>query len=189
MNDRPERFTVAADYFNRSFLPLFAKRDDISAETIIAATARMAGTTLSRSFAPPAPSFGPQTMALCDEVDMKKPKLVSLMLATLQPLGHALTEQALKGNDATTAASQLTLRETRQLLDLTVLAHCEATDLSLEDAAYALAISTALFIHDCRPMLDVRKAASIAVAGFAEGCKTAPVAVSKAAPHLALMPA
>jgi len=38
-------------------------------------------------------------------------------------------------------------------------------------------------------MLDVRKAAAIAVAGFVEGCKTAPVAVSTVAPHLALVPA
>ena len=190
MNNRPERLTVAADYFNKSFLPLFAKREDITAETIIAATARMAGTTLFRSVTPPAQSLKPP-IVLSEEASVKGPKLTNLMLETLKPLGHALTEQDLTGANATTAASQLTLRETRQLLDLTVLAHCEATDLPLEDAADALAISTALFIHDCRAMLDVRKAAAVAAAGFMEGCKAAPVAVavSTVAPRLALMPA
>ena len=188
MNDIPERLTAAADHFTKSFLPQFAKRDDIAAETIVAATARMAGTMLFRSFAPPAQSIEAGTIVLSDEANVKGPKLMSLMLATLQALGHALTEHDLKSEEATTAGSQLDLRETRQLLDLSVLAHCEATDLALEDAAYALAISTALFIHDCRAMLDVRKGAAIAVFGFVEGCKTAPVAVSKVATHLALVP-
>jgi len=187
MNDRSERLTAAADYFNRSFLPLFAKRDDITAETIIAATARMAGTTLFRSVTPPAQSLKPQ-IVLSEEAGVKGPKLTNLMLETLKPLGHALSEQDLKGQNASTEASQLDLRETRQLLDLTVLAHCEATELSLEDAAYALAISTALFIHDCRAMLDVRKAAAIAVFGFVEGCKAAPAGAAKISTHLALVP-
>lgn len=188
MNDLPERLTAAADHFNKAFLPQFAKRDDISAETIVAGTARMAGTMLLRSFAPPAQSFEPQTIALSEEASVKGPQLMKLMLATLQALGHAPTEQDLKSQGASTAASQLDLRETRQLLDLIVLAYCESTDLALEDAAYALAISTALFIHDCRTMLDVRKAAAMAVFGFLEGCKTAPAAAAKTSTHLALVP-
>jgi hypothetical protein len=51
--------------------------------------------------------------------------------------------------------------------------------MSYFDAAMATAIATAMCIHDCREVLDIRKGAGIAVHGFVEGTKTAPYPVGK----------
>ena len=175
INDQqPARLTAAAERLNALFVQRFATVPDAKAETIIAGTARMAGTMLFRSFAPPGSSFEPGTTVLSDEANVKGPKLMDILFGTLRSAGHTITEQELDNRDATTEASQLSLEESQALLDQAVLAYCESAGLTFEDAAYALAIATALFVHDCRAMLDVRKGAAIAIYGFVEGCKTAP---------------
>ena len=47
--------------------------------------------------------------------------------------------------------------------------------MSFGDAARALSIATAFLIRECRQVLDVNRAAVIAVHGIVEGCKTAPL--------------
>ena len=157
----PGRLTAAAEHFNKQFLPRFATVRDIKPETVIVGTARMAGTMLSRSF------------AASDEATLKGPKLLDILFERLRAMGHDVSDQSLDNKDATTAGSQLWLRESQALLDPVVLAYCKSAGLSPEEAAHALAIAAALFVHDCAPMLDVRKGAAIAAAGCAEGCKTA----------------
>lgn len=158
----PGRLAAAAEHFNKQFLPRFATVRDIKPETIIVGTARMAGTMLYRSF------------AASDEARLKGPKLLDILFETLREMGHDIGDQSLDNKDVSTAASQLWLRESQALLDPVVLGYCQAAGLSPEEAAHALAVAAALFVHDCASMLDVRKGAAIAAAGFAEGCKTAP---------------
>ena len=70
MSDQPhDRIVAAADHFNKQFLPRFGTREDLRSETIIAATARMAGTMLFRSFAPATERFDPGTVVLSDAAD------------------------------------------------------------------------------------------------------------------------
>ena len=177
---RLERLTAAAEHLNTTFLPLFETVPDVQPETVIAGTARMAGTMLFRSFAPAGSAFEPGTAVLSDEANAKGPKLMDIMFVTLRSAGHTITEQELDNRDATTEASQLSLKESQALLDGAVLSYCESAGLTFEDAAYASSIAAALLVHDCRALLDVRKGAAIAIYGFVEGCKTAPPPVAAA---------
>src|SRR5688572_13132371 len=125
-DSQPERLTTAARHFNKQFLPRFATVPDIKPETIIAGTARMAGTMLFRSF------------KASDEARLKGPKLLDILFETLRAAGHDISDQSLDNKDVSTAASQLWLRESQALLDPVVLAYCESAGLSPEEAAHAL---------------------------------------------------
>jgi hypothetical protein len=174
-DQRFKRLTAAADFFNSSFRPLVTTERGIHAETIVASAARMAGTMLFRSFIPAPNSYEPGTVVLSDAANVEGPKLMNVMFATLKQLGDAVGEDTINRDAATTEASQLTLRQTQERFDPVVIAYCKAARLSFEDAALSLAITAAIFVHDCCSALDVRNGAAIAVYGFIEGCKTAPI--------------
>lgn len=156
------RLSTAAEHFRTGFPARFSTVRHLKPETEIACAARMAGTMLLRAAGDP--------NADCA-------KLIDILLLTLHAANHVVTEQDLETEDAT-AASQLSVPETRQLLDRVVLSYCRSAKLDFEDAAYALAVATALIVHDRRRMLDVRKGAAIAASGFFEGCKTAAAVVT-----------
>jgi hypothetical protein len=174
MDSEIERLSAAAGALNKAFLPRFETVPDIEPETVVGATARMAGTMLFRSFTPPGGRIDPGAVVVSDEANTRGPKLMELMFATLRHAGHDITEQSLDDRDATADAVQLSLAETQALLDPAVRAYCESAGITLEEAAHALAITTGLFVHDCRTMLDVRKGAAIAIYGFMQGCRTEP---------------
>lgn len=157
------RLTTAAEHFHSGFPARFSTIRHLKPETEIACAARMAGTMLLRAL---------------DDPTADCAKLIDILLLTLHSAHHAVTERDLETEDATTAASQLSVPETRQLLDRVVLSYCRSAKLDFEDAAYALAVATALIVHDRRTMLDVRKGAAIAAAGFFEGCKTTAAVVT-----------
>ena len=66
-HQKPDRIIAAADYFNADFRRLLATERGIHLETLIASSARMAGTMLFRSFAFPGGKFEPGTTVLSEE--------------------------------------------------------------------------------------------------------------------------
>lgn len=168
---------AAADYFNASFRTLLSTERGIHAETIIASAARMAGTMLFRSFAFPVNDFEPGTIVLSDEANTQGPKLVNLLLSTLTQLGSTF-EDAANREAMDTKDSRFTLQKTQELLDPIILSYCSEKRINFEDAALSLAMTSAILVHDCRSFLDVRHGVGIALYGFVEGSKTAPIAIN-----------
>ncbi len=170
-----KRLLEGADFFKSLLRKVATTEQGIHVETVIASAARMAGTMLFRSFAPPGSNFEPGTTVLSDQANVSGPKLMNLMFITLRSLGDPAGEDLVDRDAVSTKASQLTLRQAQELLDPLFLAYCKAVPLSFEEAAFALAIATGILVHDCKPALEISKGTAIAIYGFVEGAKTAPI--------------
>jgi hypothetical protein len=159
-----------------------ATEQGIHAETVIAAAARMAGTMLFRSFAPPANQLVPGTPVASDEANRRGPLLMNTLFSVLEQYGHEeLDTQTLNGARDTTAASRLSLAATQGALEPWYRKTAETLALDFEEIAMAGAMSTALLVHDCREVLEINRACAIAVHGMVEATKTVPAAFPAAA--------
>lgn len=153
----------------------------VHAETAVAATARMAGTCLFRSFNLPTGSIAPGSPVLSDLANEQGPRLVEVMQAGLTGLGIEL------GNDADMQEDPdhrplLAFLETQHLLEPAILAITASHDLKGETAARACALATALMIHRTRSVLDPSIGFGLAVYGIVEGTRTMPAPVAHPEP-------
>jgi hypothetical protein len=180
VNDAQHKALVeAADFFNQTARQLLTVDGRLHAETLIASVARMAGSMMYRSFNFDA-SFAPGTTVLSDQANTQGPKLMNVMLATLQQLGDAVGHDSFDAEYASGKHSQLTFQESHDRLAPFFLKYCEVTPMTFPDAALGAAIATGAIVHDCRQVLSVDKGSAIAVYGFVEGTKTAPFPLASA---------
>ena len=167
----------AAEYFKEVAMKFTATERGIHAETVILATARMSGSLMFRSFNTNN-SIAAGTTVLSEESNIYGPKLMNLLFVTLDQLGHQISQADLNSSDASSELSRLTFEEVQNLLNPFYLTYCETakkeSNLNLQDMATAALIATAMLIHDCQSILDVKKGSSIAVWGLVEGTKTMP---------------
>jgi len=172
-NEQHEALIAAADFFNQTARKLLTIDGRLHAETLIASVARMAGSLMYRSF-----NFDkaiePGTAVLSDQANIHGPKLMNVMLATLQQLGDKVGQDSLNGEYASAKFSQLTFKESHERLAPFFLKYCEVTPMAFQDAALGAAIAAGILVHDCREVLSADKGSAIAVYGFVEGTKTAP---------------
>jgi hypothetical protein len=173
-----KRLLEGADFFNGILRKVATNEQGIHADTLIASAARMAGTMLFRSFVPPGSNFEPGTTVLSEQANVSGPKLMNLMFVTLKSLGDPAGEDLVDRDALNTKTSQLSLRQVQEQLDPFFLAYCKAAPLSFEEAAFSLAIATGILVHDCKPALEISKGSAIAIYGFIEGAKTAPIAMT-----------
>ncbi|MCS5699244.1 hypothetical protein NZK32_09355 [Cyanobium sp. FGCU-52] len=169
----PSDLIAAAGLYRETAWRLLSDQGRLHVETLIASTARMAGSLLYRSFGFD-PALTPGTAVFSDQANQQGPQLMQVMLATLQRLGHAVDESSLDPAFCSTAASQLDFLAAHGRLAPFFLKIAELKGLDLPRAAEAAAIATGLLVHDGREVLPVERGAAIAVAGLVEGCKTAP---------------
>lgn len=168
-----------ADLLNRTLRKLIISDQGIHAETIIAASSRMAGTMLLHAVAPEVRDLEPGSGVLSDPVERQGPALMQTTLATLRQLGHdEIDEQRVGGEAASTAMSRLSLAETQEILEPWYRKIAEVSGLSLRDIAASAAMTTALLIHDCRAVLEIHAACAIALHGLVESTKTVPARVA-----------
>ncbi|GAB2534180.1 hypothetical protein GCM10027065_02180 [Rhodanobacter koreensis] len=146
----------------------------VHAETAIAATARMAGTFLFRSFAFSLSSVTPGQAVLSDVANEQGPRLVQILGNVLAHVGIELDSSKLVPNKDPAHQPQLDFLSTQRQLEPVFLRTQEALNLSYVEAAQAAAIATALLIQKCVPVLEPHLAFGIAAYGFVEGSKTAP---------------
>lgn len=172
-NENFKKLTSAAEFFNETARKLLATEQGLHAETLISSVARMSGSLMYRSFGFDQ-KIEPGTSVFSDQANIHGPKLMNLMLVTLQQLGQKIGEENINGEYASAKFSQLSFKESHDRLAPFFLKYCEVAPISHYDAAFGVAIATGIIIHDCREILDVEKGAGIAVYGFIEGTKTAP---------------
>lgn len=173
----PSDLIAAAGLYRETAWKLLSEQGRLHVETLIASTAWMAGSLLYLSFGFD-PDLTPGTAVFSDQANQQGPRLMEVMLATLRQMGHDLSEADLDRAFLTTQASQLDVLAAHERLAPFFLKIAELKGLDLPAAAEAVAIATGLLVHDGREVLPVQRGAAIAVAGFLEGCKTAPPTVT-----------
>ncbi|MFM7393358.1 MAG: hypothetical protein ACKO22_03095 [Cyanobium sp.] len=169
----PSDLIAAAGLYRETAWKLLSDQGRLHVETLIASTARMAGSLLYRSFGFD-PALTPGTAVLSDQANQQGPQLMEARLATLRQMGHDVGESSLDRACLSTEASQLDFLAAHERLAPFFLKIAELKALDLPRAAEAAAIATGLLVHDGREVLPVERGAAIAVAGFVEGSKTAP---------------
>jgi hypothetical protein len=146
----------------------------VHAETAVAATARMAGTFLFRSFAFPLSSVTPGQAVFSDAANEQGPKLVQILGNVLAHIGITLDKSKLGAKQDPEHQSHVEFLSTQRLLEPVFSRTKNALGLSYIAAAESAAIATALLIQQCLPVLEPHVAFDIAAYGFVEGSKTAP---------------
>lgn len=171
-----------AGLLNRTLRKLIVTERGVHAETIISASSRMTGTLLLRHVAPEVADLQPGSKLISETANRQGQTLMRTMFATLKQLGHNdLDEDGLQGRQDSTDQSQLSLSETQARLDPWFVAIAKARRQSLDEVAVAGAITTAMLIHECRPVLDMHAGCAIAIYGLVEATRTVPVTVNAAA--------
>jgi hypothetical protein len=170
-----KQIVEGADLLNRALRKIVVAERGAHAETLIAAAARMAGTMLFHSFSPGFDHLPPGAVCLTDQANAQGPKLLRLMLATLDQLGHKdIDRQALAGAGERWTLSSLSLAETQEILEPWYRKIQGLCGLSAREIADAGAIATAMLIHDCRSALPVPSGVAIAIDSLVESTKTVP---------------
>ena len=169
---------AAADFFAKAARSLLTTDGRLHAETLVLSVARMSGSLMYRSFGHDR-SIAPGTTVLSDQARQQGPKLMQLMLATLQQLGDPVTEQGLNLAFADARHSPLSFQESLERLAPFFLKYCETAPLGYQPAAAGAAVATGMLVHDCAGVLPVRNGAALAVHGFIEGTQTAPFPVPR----------
>lgn len=168
-----EEQVEAANEFAHATMKALRSDRGVHAETAVAAASRMAGAFLFRSFGFVLPNLEPGQYVLSEQANEYGPRLVGLLSSMLSKLGVAVNE-AIAGDPVTADRPQLGVIETQKLLGPEFGAIRERHKLSLQQAADAGAVATAIVLSYCAPVLDPNVAFGVAVTGFIEGTKTAP---------------
>ena len=179
-NPESNRIIQTAGLFNGVLHKLLAMPQGVHAETLVASSARMAGTLLVRGWADE--NAEPGTVLLSAEADRHGPALVDTLLQTLRQFGHAQVGDRDFGADGlSTGASQMTLAQTQVLLEPWYRKTQQLSGLSDRSAAIAASVATAMQIHQCRDVIDVGAACGLAVSALVESMKTVPAPLAPTA--------
>jgi hypothetical protein len=138
----------------------------------------MAGTFLFRSFGFSVKDIEPGQVIFSDQANEQGPVLIEILGIVLSQTGVVLDVEQYGSDGGTENQPNLSFLETQKRLEPKYSDIRERYGLSLQEAAEACAVATALLIQESSTVLDPNVAFNIAVYGFIEGTKTAPDPVS-----------
>ncbi len=170
---RQEQVDAAQEFVSTAIDMLKTERG-VHVETALAGLARMAGTFLFRGFDFPLNEVQPGQVVLSGNSNEEGPRLVELMGGVLAHLGVTLEDEKIGGAPEPEHMPSRDFLETQKLLEPAFLEIKERHGLSMNEAAGAGAVATALLIQQCAQAFDPHVAFGLAVYGFIEGAKTAP---------------
>ena len=164
----------AAQEFATATIEALKMPNGVHSGTVVAATARMAGTYLFRSLDLPLPGVKPGQSVLSIEANERWPQLINIA-------GDALSKMRIE-IDNTQAGKEiepshkpmLEFLETQKKLETMYAPIKNRYGFSMQEASYSVALATALIINHAKNFLNPTMAFNIAVSGFVEGSKTAP---------------
>jgi len=172
-NDQQKALLAAASFFNEIAKKRLTTERGLHAETLIMSVARLSGSLMYKSFGLD-DKLAPGTTVLSEQANQHGPKLMDMMLVTLQQLGQPITEATVDTKYLDAKFSQLSFQESYERLAPFFLAYCQAAPLTFREAAIAGAVATGILIQECRTVLPVAGAAALGIYGFIEGTKTVP---------------
>lgn len=164
----------AASAFAETTLKQLDTIPGMTTETVILASARMAGTFLFRSYAHALNAVSPGTVLLSQVANESGPNLVGLLGNALARLGLVIDSTHVDLKTSNAATPQLDFLESQRLLEPALQAIRASFGLGQQEAAYAMAVATAILIKHAEKKLKPQAAFGLAVYGFIEGTKTAP---------------
>jgi hypothetical protein len=164
----------AAQEFATASIAALKSANGIHPGTVVAGTARMAGTYLFRAFKFDLTGVRPGQVVLSQEANVQGPTLIETAARLLARIGIKLDDA--QAGSATPPKDQpaLSFVETQRLLEESYAPISARFGFSNTDAAYAVAAATSLLIGHCAKVLDPNVAFALAAYGFVEGTKTAP---------------
>lgn len=172
-----EQNRAAGDFVDLIAGQLGAERA-IHPETAIAASARISGSLLLRSFGFDLESQEPGTVLLSNEANEKGPNFVNLLGAFLAKNKVELNSTKLGGASVHRGAEpKLSTQQSLALLQADALQIAARHSLSLQQAAEAAALATGFIVKECVTSIGGEVGFNVAAFGFVEGSKTVP-------PHL-----
>lgn len=161
----------------------------IHPETAIAASARISGSLLLRSFGIDLEAADPGTVLLSSEANEKGPILVNLLSAFLAKNQIELDSTKLGGTlELRGAEPNLNTQESLALLQVDALKIAAQHSLSLQEAAEAAALATGFIVKECVASIGGEIGFNVASSGFIEGIKTVPPHLGKPSPPPTLKP-
>ena len=180
MNITPEQNNATGEFIDLVAAKVGNNRA-IHPETAIAASARMAGSFLLRSFNFKLNDLVPGTVLLSDEANEKGLMLVNTLTAFLSASNLSIDKAKLGGQqDQLGQEPHLDILNTLTLLQTDALKIAEANGLTMEQAAQSAALATAFIVKECAPQIGVETGFNVAVFCFIEGSKTVPpIALTK----------
>ena len=168
----------AAERFADAAIRLLQDERGVHAETVIAGTARMAGTFLFRSFNFPLDDATPGQPVLSEQSNDQGSRLMQILGGVLEQMRIAVNQEVIVQPTSPDHEPLLDFLETQSRMEPEFVVVRERFDLSLGEAADAAAIATAMLIRQCDEVLDPSIAFGIALYGFVEGTKTYPAPIS-----------
>ena len=153
----------------------------IHPETAIAASARLAGSLLLRSFNFRFDGLEPGSVLLSEEANEKGPILVNTLAAFLSAANLPLDQAKLGGQQEHRGQEpRLDFLNTLSQLQDDALKISAENGLSMAQAAQSAALATAFIVKKCAPQIGTETGFNVALYGFIEGSKTVPPAIATA---------
>lgn len=164
----------AALEFANAAAATFGNNGSMHPGTVVAATARMAGTYLFRSFGHKLAGVRPGQAVLSTEANERGPVLLRIVAGILDKGGIKLDDAQAGKPVEPQHAPTLPFLDTQRKIEPVFKAIRDRITLSEKEAAYAAAFATAFLIQHCAKVMDPSVAFGIATCGIVEGSKTAP---------------
>lgn len=164
----------AAQEFATATIEALKLPNGVHPGTLVAATARMAGTYLFRSFGLKLPGVKPGQFVLSVEANEQWPQLINIAGDALSKMRIAIDNTQAGGEVEPKHKPMLEFLETQKKLEPMYAPIKERYGFSAGEAAHSVALATALLINHAKNYLDPTMAFNIAVYGFVDGSKTAP---------------
>lgn len=177
MADESEQQQAALGFLDGTVEFLKDDRGSVHVETAIAATARMAGTFLFRSFGFDLQDAQPGQPVLSEIANEKGPELVNILGGILDMNGIKIDDSALGELSGLEHEPHLSFLETQPKLEAIYEVIRNRHGLDYVEAAWAAAAATAGLIIQSEKILEPALGFNLAVYGFIEGSKTVPAAI------------
>ena len=177
MGDLSQTQIEVAERFANCAIEALGDERGVHAETAIAATARMAGTFLFRSFGFQIEDAKPGQAVLSEQANEHGPRLINILGGVLGQMGITPDQSNLDQPEDPENEPKLAFLQTQKLLEPIFNSIRENSGLSHREASDSAAIATAIIIQQCGEVLDPSIAFGIAVYGFIEGSKTYPAPI------------
>jgi hypothetical protein len=142
--------------------------------TVVAATARMAGTYLFRSFNLSLPGLQPGVAVLSEAANEKVPVLIRIAAAIVASLGVTLDNTKAAEPTEQRHQPRLAFLETQRMLEPIYRAITDRSGMSDYDGARAAAVAAGMLVPQCAKVMEPNTGFRIASFGIVEGAKTAP---------------
>jgi hypothetical protein len=162
----------AAGEFANATIAALKVGEGVHPPTVIAASARMAGVYLFRSFGFDVAGVSPGEIVLSTEANEQTPLLMQVTAGILSQIGIKIAEAPPETPADPKAKPSLEFLETQKKVEPAYAPIKAKFALTDEQTAQSIAVGTALLIRHCAKFLDPNVAFGIAVYGYIEGAKT-----------------